>query len=96
MRSYSIKVSRKKIFNLFFQPLALHERIHNFDVTRPFNTLVFNGNFPITEAHSWLVLCVSQIPERCPQDESMTYNFQSTFNGGTMLQATYTFVLLYL
>lgn len=78
MRSYTIK------------PLALHERIHIFDVNRPVNTLTFTGSFSISEAHSWLALCVSQIPERCPQDDSVTYNFQSTFNGGTILQATYT------
>ncbi|KAI6213926.1 hypothetical protein M3Y94_00209100 [Aphelenchoides besseyi] len=72
------------------KPLALHDRIHQFDVSRPLNTLTFSGNFSITEAHSWLVLCVSGIPERCPSEDSVTYNFQSTFNGGTMLQATYT------
>ncbi|KAI6186973.1 hypothetical protein M3Y98_00191200 [Aphelenchoides besseyi] len=72
------------------KPLALHDRIHQFDVSRPLNTLTFLGNFSITEAHSWLVLCVSGIPERCPSEDNVTYNFQSTFNGGTMLQATYT------
>jgi Bardet-Biedl syndrome 7 protein len=77
MRSYPIK------------PLALHERIHDFDVTRPLNTLTLTGTFSVTEAHSWLVLCVSQIPERCPQQDTVTYNFQSSFNGGTMLQAVY-------
>ncbi|KAI6189534.1 hypothetical protein M3Y97_00018900 [Aphelenchoides bicaudatus] len=78
VRMYSIK------------PLALHERVHHFDTTRPVNTLTFTGNFTITEAHSWLVICVSELPERCPQDDVVTYTFQSTFNGGTMLQATYT------
>ncbi|KAI6233568.1 hypothetical protein M3Y99_00892200 [Aphelenchoides fujianensis] len=78
VRSYPIK------------PLALHERIHALDTTRPMNTLTFSGNFSITEAHSWLVLCVSQIPDRCPNDENVTYVFQSTFNGGSMLQANYT------
>lgn len=78
MRSYLIK------------PLALHERIHDFDETRPLNTLTFTGSFSVYEAHSWLVLCVSQIPERCPPDEIVTFNFRSTFNGGTIMQASYT------
>ncbi|CAD5220021.1 unnamed protein product [Bursaphelenchus xylophilus] len=77
LRSYPIK------------PLALHERVHHFDETRPLNVLTFTGNFSINEAHSWLVTCVSQIPERCPGTDTVTLNFQSTFNGGTMLQATY-------
>ncbi|KAI6218532.1 hypothetical protein M3Y99_01702500 [Aphelenchoides fujianensis] len=72
------------------KPLALHERIHTLDTTRPMNTLTFSGNFSITEAHSWLVLCVSQIPDRCPNDDNVTCVFQSTFNGGSMLQADYT------
>ncbi|KAI1731832.1 bardet-Biedl syndrome 7 protein [Ditylenchus destructor] len=78
MRTYPIK------------PLALHERVHVFDGSRPLNTLTLTGTFSMAEAHSWLVLCVSQIPERIQsQDESITFNFRSTFNGGTMLQATY-------
>uniref|UniRef100_A0A915D3V1 Uncharacterized protein n=1 Tax=Ditylenchus dipsaci TaxID=166011 RepID=A0A915D3V1_9BILA len=71
------------------KPLALHERVHNFDSNRPLNVLTFTGNFSMAEAHSWLVMCVSQIPERCPQEESVTFNFRSTFNGGTIFQASY-------
>lgn len=72
------------------KPLALHERIHNFDATnRSLNVLTFTGTFTISEAHSWFVLCISQIPERCPPEDTVIFNFQSTFNGGTILQATY-------
>ncbi|KAL3081289.1 hypothetical protein niasHT_039766 [Heterodera trifolii] len=77
MRSYPIK------------PLALHERVHQFDESRPMNVLSLVGPFSIHEAHSWLVLCVAEVPERCPQAETVTFNFRSTFNGGTMLQASY-------
>uniref|UniRef100_A0A914GYW8 Uncharacterized protein n=1 Tax=Globodera rostochiensis TaxID=31243 RepID=A0A914GYW8_GLORO len=77
MRSYPIK------------PLALHERVHQFDESRPINLLSLVGPFSIHEAHSWLVLCVAEVPERCPQAETVTFNFRSTFNGGTMLQASY-------
>lgn len=78
MRSYPIKA------------LALHERVHDFDAaSRPLNVLIFTGAFSIQEAHSWLVFCISQIPERCPHGETVTFNFQSTFNGGTILRATY-------
>jgi Bardet-Biedl syndrome 7 protein len=79
MRSYPIK------------PLALHERVHSFDETRPMNTLTLTGPFSIAEAHSWLVLCLAEVPERCPQAETVTFNFRSTFNGGTQLQANYRF-----
>ncbi|KAF7632394.1 hypothetical protein Mgra_00008176 [Meloidogyne graminicola] len=77
VRSYSIK------------PLALHERVHYFDEHRPMNTLTLTGSFSIAEAHSWLSLCIGEVPERCPQAETVTFNFRSTFNGGTQLQANY-------
>ena len=77
MRSYPIK------------PLALHERVHAFDEQRPMNQLSLTGSFSIAEAHSWLVLCLAEVPERCPQAETVTFNFRSTFNGGTQLQASY-------
>lgn len=77
MRTYSIK------------PLALHERVHEFDTSRPHNVLTLTGPFTIAEAHTWLVMCVSQIPERCPHQDEVTFSFRSTFNGGTQLQATY-------
>lgn len=80
MRSYSIK------------PLALHERVHDFDSARPLNVLTLTGPFTIAEAHTWLVMCVSQIPERCPHLDEATFNFRSTFNGGTQLQAVYRFL----
>nr|CAD2136407.1 unnamed protein product [Meloidogyne enterolobii] len=53
------------------------------------NTLTLTGSFSIAEAHSWLALCLAEVPERCPQAETVTFNFRSTFNGGTQLQANY-------
>ncbi|VDK17464.1 unnamed protein product, partial [Anisakis simplex] len=78
VRSYSIK------------PLSLHQRIHEFDASRPLNTLRISGSFTLSEAHQWLNLLVSQVPERVPPHETVTFNFASTFDGGTQLQATYT------
>ncbi|KHN72917.1 Bardet-Biedl syndrome 7 -like protein [Toxocara canis] len=43
----------------------------------------------ITKAHQWLNLLISQVPERAPPQETVTFNFASTFNGGTQLQVTY-------
>ena len=78
-----------KLRSYLIRPLALHERVHAFDESRPHNTLTFTGAFSIAEAHSWLVICVAELPDRCPHNEIATYNFCSTFNGGTQLQVTY-------
>ncbi|CAK5078258.1 unnamed protein product [Meloidogyne enterolobii] len=78
-----------KVCSYPIKPLALHERIHYFDEHRPMNTLTLTGSFSIAEAHSWLALCLAEVPERCPQAETVTFNFRSTFNGGTQLQANY-------
>ncbi|KAE9550140.1 hypothetical protein FO519_006652 [Halicephalobus sp. NKZ332] len=77
MRSYPIK------------PLALHERVHDFDFAKPVNTLTVTGQFTIGEAHEWLTSCVSQIPDRCPVNDEASFMLRSTENGGTILHATY-------
>uniref|UniRef100_A0AC35FPI7 Uncharacterized protein n=1 Tax=Panagrolaimus sp. PS1159 TaxID=55785 RepID=A0AC35FPI7_9BILA len=77
MKSYPIK------------PLALHERVHEFDASRPLNTLTVTGRFTIGEAHEWLTFCVSQVPERPPIGEQVTFMLKSTENGGTILHANY-------
>ena len=82
MRSYPIK------------PLALHERVHDFDFNKPANTLTVTGQFTIGEAHEWLTSCVSQIPDRCPVNDEAKFMLRSTENGGTILQATYRFVFI--
>ncbi|KAK0417257.1 hypothetical protein QR680_012909 [Steinernema hermaphroditum] len=71
------------------KPLSLHERVHSFDDSRPLNTLTVTGAFTMGEAHGWLSMCLSEIPLRSPTDDSVTFNFASTYNGGTQLQATY-------
>lgn len=67
----------------------MHERIHEFDNSRPLNILKFTGKFSLTEAHQWLNLLVSQVPERVPPQDTVIFNFASTSNGGTQMQAEY-------
>ncbi|TKR78108.1 hypothetical protein L596_018968 [Steinernema carpocapsae] len=71
------------------KPLSLHERVHNFDESRPLNSLTVTGSFTMGETHGWLNMCLSEIPQRPPTDDVVTFNFASTYNGGTQLQATY-------
>ncbi|VDO12393.1 unnamed protein product [Brugia timori] len=54
----------------------------------PVNVLKLIGNFSIAEAHHWLNLLVSEIPDRPPLQDSVTYNFSSIFIG-TQMQVTY-------
>ncbi|CAJ0942700.1 unnamed protein product, partial [Mesorhabditis belari] len=71
------------------KPLATYTRVHAFDVARPKNTLSFTGSFSLAEAHAWLVQCLPSLPPRPPPQDSVQFNFQSTVNGGTQLQVSY-------
>ncbi|EFO21233.2 hypothetical protein LOAG_07257 [Loa loa] len=77
-----------QVRNYEIKPLSLHQRVHQFDLSKPANVLKLTGNFSIAEAHQWLNLLVSEIPERPPPQDSITYNFSSVFIG-TQMQATY-------
>ncbi|CEF66992.1 Bardet-Biedl syndrome 7 protein [Strongyloides ratti] len=43
----------------------------------------------MAEAHSWLYMCCSQVSNKCPPLDEAKFYFKSTFNGGTLLRATY-------
>lgn len=62
--------------------------MHRFDSTRPLNSLKITGNFTVADAHQWLSLLVSEIPERAPSNDTVSYNFSSVFIGSE-LQAMY-------
>ncbi|VDN39116.1 unnamed protein product, partial [Gongylonema pulchrum] len=70
------------------KPLSLHERVHQFDSSRPLSTLRITGNFTVAEAHQWLCFLVSEVPDRVPPQDSITFNFASVFVG-TQMQASY-------
>ncbi|MCP9257568.1 Bardet-Biedl syndrome 7 protein [Dirofilaria immitis] len=77
-----------QVRNYVVKPLSLHQRVHQFDSSRPLNTLKLTGNFSIAEAHQWLSLLVSEIPDRTPPQDSVTFNFSSILLG-TQMQAIY-------
>ncbi|VDK66535.1 unnamed protein product [Onchocerca ochengi] len=77
-----------QVRNYAIKPLSLYQRVHQFDSSRPLNVLKLTGNFSIAEAHQWLNLLVSEIPDRTPPQDSVTFNFSSIFIG-TQMQATY-------
>ncbi|KAK6102274.1 hypothetical protein QQG55_7810 [Brugia pahangi] len=77
-----------QVRNYVIKPLSLHQRVHQFNTSMPMNVLKLIGNFSIAEAHHWLNLLVSEIPDRPPLQDSITYNFSSIFIG-TQMQVTY-------
>nr|CDP96655.1 BMA-OSM-12 [Brugia malayi] len=77
-----------QVRNYVIKPLSLHQRVHQFNTSMPVNVLKLIGNFSIAEAHHWLNLLVSEIPDRPPLQDSVTYNFSSIFIG-TQMQVTY-------
>ncbi|KAL4003252.1 hypothetical protein ACH3XW_6820 [Acanthocheilonema viteae] len=77
-----------QVRNYEIKPLSLYQHVHQFDSSRPMNVLKLTGNFSIAEAHHWLNLLVSEIPDRTPPQDSITYNFSSILID-TQMQATY-------
>lgn len=67
LREYSIK------------PLSLHQRTHNFDESRPHNSLKLTGQFSLSEVHNWLTFCLPELPERVPAGDEASFYFSSTF-----------------
>jgi Bardet-Biedl syndrome 7 protein len=61
------------------KPLSLHQRIHDFDDTRPLNTLSLTGQFSLKEVHSWVCFALPEVPERTPIDDEVVFYFTSTF-----------------
>ncbi|KAK4304694.1 hypothetical protein Pmani_023378 [Petrolisthes manimaculis] len=61
------------------KPLSLHSRVHSFDSTRPYNTLVLRGQFTLPEIHAWVVFCLPELPERTPATTQAEFTFISTF-----------------
>ena len=81
------KSCRRKDF--IIKPLSLHQRIHQFDTSRPLNHLTLGGPFSLSEVHSWVHFCLPEVPERPPSEDSASMHFKSTFLE-TQLDAFYT------
>ena len=69
MKTYSIK------------PLSLHKRTYSTVEFQYFNKLTISGNFSLNESHTWLQLCIPEIPDKITTTSSqiITYYFVSTF-----------------
>ncbi|XP_065058986.1 Bardet-Biedl syndrome 7 protein homolog [Rhopilema esculentum] len=61
------------------KPLSLHQRTHIFDEERPHNSLKLTGAFSQAEVHSWIHMCLPEVPERTPPGDEVTFTFMSTF-----------------
>ncbi|CAH1777872.1 unnamed protein product [Owenia fusiformis] len=70
------------------KPLSLHQRTHNFDENRHYNSLILTGNFSLAEIHSWVCFCLPELPERTPAGDSVSFHFLSSFLD-TMLDCSY-------
>jgi Bardet-Biedl syndrome 7 protein len=69
--------------------LSLHQRVgHAIDSTRPLNCLTLKGNFEFADMHSWISICLPDVPTRTTEDGSATMTYVSTFLG-TQLDCSY-------
>ncbi|XP_024081232.1 Bardet-Biedl syndrome 7 protein homolog [Cimex lectularius] len=68
--------------------LGLYSRTHDFDDTRPCNTLTLKGGFSMAEMHNWISKCLPEMSEKIPTQDNMMYNYISSFTGA-IIQCTY-------
>lgn len=71
------KVCQMKTFPV--KPLSLHRRTHDFDETRPLNSLTLTGTFSQAEMHAWVAFCLPESPERVPNEQQVRLTFESSF-----------------
>ena len=65
-------------------PLLIDSTMHH----RPCNILSVSGQFSLGQAHSWVSLCLPDVPERPPAEDMATLYFKSTFIH-TQLECSY-------
>lgn len=72
------------LLTLQVKPLSLHEQISDPVAEVPMNELKFTGPFTVTDMHTWLALCVNELPAR-PTSDEISVAFRSTFVGTLLL-----------
>lgn len=73
--------------SLAIKPLSLHEKLTEMPPDIPMNELRLSGPFTVMDMHTWLGLCVNELPSR-PTDDEMVITYRSTFVG-TVLHGRY-------
>ena len=64
------------------KPLSLHERFYILeDQELPFNLIKIKGSFSKSDIHSWLSMCLPEVPGNPGDSEENTLMFRSTFTG---------------
>ncbi|KAF4519730.1 hypothetical protein B566_EDAN014257 [Ephemera danica] len=71
------------------RPLSLHARSHELELGRPYNSLCLAGNFSLAEVHSWISMCLPEVPEKVPITDEGVLTFTNTFLN-TILHCMYT------
>jgi len=58
------------------KPLCLHQRLQSVDDQRPMNDVRFDGDFSMSDIHTWLGFCIPEIPPKPPPGEA-SYAFRN-------------------
>eukprot|EP01119_Soliformovum_irregulare_P023027 TRINITY_DN7982_c0_g1_i1.p1 TRINITY_DN7982_c0_g1~~TRINITY_DN7982_c0_g1_i1.p1 ORF type:complete len:512 (+),score=109.64 TRINITY_DN7982_c0_g1_i1:607-2142(+) len=86
----SPKTCQTLIYNI--KPLSLYYRVQLREIKGPlpeFSELKITGVFTLTEMHSWIAFCLSDVPDVIrSEDPEITYYFVSSFSG-TILQCQF-------
>ncbi|XP_075247418.1 BBSome complex member BBS7-like [Convolutriloba macropyga] len=68
-----------QVLEYVIKPLSLHQRSHYIDEDKKYNTLTIEGQFSMSDMHSWVRFCLPEVSERPPATEPATLNFVSVF-----------------
>lgn len=72
------------LITLAIKPLSLHEKVAETKELPAMNELRLVGPFTVTDMHSWLGMCVNELPSR-PTEDEMVINYRSTFVGTVLV-----------
>eukprot|EP00403_Amphidinium_massartii_P019347 CAMPEP_0178415332 /NCGR_PEP_ID=MMETSP0689_2-20121128/23496_1 /TAXON_ID=160604 /ORGANISM="Amphidinium massartii, Strain CS-259" /LENGTH=740 /DNA_ID=CAMNT_0020036647 /DNA_START=123 /DNA_END=2345 /DNA_ORIENTATION=- len=68
------------LISLQIKPLSLHEKIPEVPADIPMSELRLSGPFTVMDMHTWLGICVNELPSR-PTEDEMVIAYKSTFVG---------------
>ncbi|XP_054159812.1 Bardet-Biedl syndrome 7 protein-like [Oppia nitens] len=86
MTRVSPKCAQIKTYKI--KPLSLHKRSYTVIDTQYLNKLTISGTFSLNESHTWIELCIPEIPEKITTTNTsslIVYNFISTFTETSLL-----------
>ncbi|CAB3384791.1 Hypothetical predicted protein [Cloeon dipterum] len=68
-----------RLIKFTVRPLSLHQRSHDLALDRPYNSLRLTGAFSLAEVHSWIGMCVPEVPDKVPLTSEGVLSYKNSF-----------------